>query len=99
MHKKKGGKMDISLFIVTLILLFFGLIMIALTGAVISKTRFGEEYHLFRRHFLFGVIPGLLIMFFCNQCALSILEEKCFIFVRFSSRVIDDCFNTPALGN
>lgn len=64
MHKKKGGKMDISLFIVTLILLFFGLIMIALTGAVISKTRFGEEYHLFRRHFLFGVIPGLLIMFF-----------------------------------
>ncbi|HHX58701.1 MAG TPA: putative lipid II flippase FtsW [Candidatus Moranbacteria bacterium] len=62
-YRKETGKIDFSLLIATLALLAFGLTMIALTGAVLSKTRFGDEYHLFRRHFLFGVIPGIIVMF------------------------------------
>ncbi len=60
MEKKK--KIDVTLLVVVLILLFFGLVMISLAGAVISKTRFGDEYHLFKRHFFFGVVPGILAL-------------------------------------
>lgn len=48
---------------ITFILLIFGLIMLASAGVVLSETRFGDAYYLFKRQLLFGVIPGLALFF------------------------------------
>lgn len=48
---------------VVIILLVFGLIMISSAGIAISKERFGDEYHLFRRQLFYGIIPGLICLF------------------------------------
>ncbi len=62
-QEKKNKKVDSILLGVVLILLVFGLIMISSAGIAISKDRFGDEYHLFRRQLFYGVIPGLVCLF------------------------------------
>ncbi len=64
----KQKKIDIILLVAVLALVFFGLGMISLAGAVMSKIKFGDEYHLFKRQLFFGLIPGLVAMF----CAIKI---------------------------
>jgi cell division protein FtsW len=60
MHEKPVDK---TLLTVVLILLAFGLIMIASAGVIYSETRFADEYFFFKHQFFFGVLPGLLALY------------------------------------
>lgn len=53
---------DKTLLSVVLILLTFGLIMISSAGVIYSETRYGDAYFLFKRQFLYGVMPGFLAL-------------------------------------
>ncbi|MEK7598529.1 MAG: putative lipid II flippase FtsW [Patescibacteria group bacterium] len=59
-QKEKADK--ILLFIIPA-LLVFGLVMIASAGVAYSKIRFGNSYFFFKRQLLFGVIPGLVMLY------------------------------------
>jgi cell division protein FtsW len=59
MQEKLGDKTLLS---VVLTLLTFGLVMIASAGVIYSQTRYGDAYFFFKHQFLFGVLPGLFIM-------------------------------------
>ena len=59
MREKFGDKTLLS---VVLILLTFGLVMIASAGVIYSETRYGDAYYFFKHQLFFGVIPGLFVL-------------------------------------
>lgn len=64
MHEKQVDK---TLLTVVLILLVFGLVMIASAGVIYSETRFADEYYFFKHQLFFGVIPGLLALYIFSR--------------------------------
>lgn len=74
-RKKKNKKVDPIILGVVLILLVFGLVMISSAGIAVSKDRFGDEYHLFRRQLFFGVIPGLIALFIVQKIHYSLWRK------------------------
>ena len=54
---------DKTLLTVVLILLAFGLVMIASAGVIYSETRFADEYYFFKHQLFFGVIPGIIALY------------------------------------
>ncbi len=61
-------------------LLFFGLIMIASAGISYSHTRFGDPYYFFKHQFLFGVVPGLLILYVIQRIDYNFWKKISFPF-------------------
>ena len=59
MQDKSGDKTLLS---AVLILLTFGLVMIASAGVIYSQTRYGDAYYFFKHQFFYGVIPGFFVM-------------------------------------
>lgn len=66
-NKKVSKEADPILLGLIFVLLFFGLVMISSAGVVISETRFGDPYHLFKRQLFFGIIPGLAVFFIVQK--------------------------------
>jgi cell division protein FtsW len=64
MHSKNVDKTLLS---VVLILLAFGLVMIASAGVIYSETRFADAYYFFKHQLFFGVIPGLLVLYIFSK--------------------------------
>jgi len=58
---------DKLLLTIVLILLAFGLVMIASAGVIYSETRFADEYYFFKHQFFFGVLPGLLVLYIFSR--------------------------------
>jgi cell division protein FtsW len=56
-------KIDYVLLAIILVLLAFGLLALSSASTVISFERFHNNYYYFLRQFLFGVVPGLVLMF------------------------------------
>lgn len=73
--KKTKQKVDPIILGVVFLLLVFGLVMISSAGIAVSKDRFGDEYHLFRRQLFFGVIPGLICLFFVQKIHYSFWKK------------------------
>lgn len=48
-------------------LMAFGLIMISSAGVIYSQTRFGDEYWFFKHQLLYGVLPGLVVLYFFQK--------------------------------
>ena len=67
MSKTKATKADSILLSVIIMLLVFGLIMIASAGVILSRVRFGSDYYLFNHQLFFGIIPGLILMFIVQK--------------------------------
>lgn len=67
MTKKADRKADSTFLAIVFILLVFGLVMISSAGVVVSKARFNDEYYFFKHQLLFGVLPGLALMFIVQK--------------------------------
>lgn len=60
-------KPDSVILTITFLLLIFGLMMIASAGVILSKTKFGDEYFFFKHQLFYGVITGLIILYFVQK--------------------------------
>src|SRR3989338_7119614 len=52
-----------SILAITLILLIFGLVVLSSAGIVEGQKKFGSAYYYLNHQLLYGVLPGLLLMF------------------------------------
>jgi cell division protein FtsW len=59
----KSNQIDKPLLYTVLILLVFGLAMIASAGIAYSNVRFGDPYYFFKHQLFNGVLPGLIILY------------------------------------
>lgn len=60
-------KPDNVLLSIVSILLLFGLVMIASAGIVYSQARFTDQYFFFKHQLLFGVFPGVLVLYLMQR--------------------------------
>jgi cell division protein FtsW len=67
LKQKTNKKVDPVILSIVLILMVFGLVMISSAGVIFSSVRFGDEYHLLKRHFLYGIIIGLPAMYLVSK--------------------------------
>lgn len=58
---------DRTLLSVVFTLLIFGLIMIASAGVIYSETRFDDPYYFFKHQLLFGVLPGIVVLYLFSK--------------------------------
>jgi cell division protein FtsW len=58
-----NNRPDKTLIFTIFALIVFGLIMIASAGVAYSQTRFGDQYYFFKHQLLYGIIPGLLVLY------------------------------------
>jgi len=75
LKQKTIKKSDPVLLSIILILLVFGLVMISSAGIIFSNVRFGDEYHLFKRHFIFGIVIGLPSMYLVSRIHYSFWKK------------------------
>jgi len=62
-HRQAGNQIDSKLLSTVLILIVFGLVMIASAGISYSRSRFGDSYYFFKHQLIYGVMPGLVAMY------------------------------------
>jgi len=84
--KGTSGKADAVLVYAIFGLLVFGLIAIASAGVGYARTRFGDEYYFFKRQLLFGIFPGLVILFVVKNIDYRIWKK--FSFLAFVGSII-----------
>jgi cell division protein FtsW len=75
LKQKLNKKSDPVILSIVLILLVFGLIMISSAGVIFSNVRFGDEYHLLKRHFLYGILIGLPCMYLVSKIKYTFWEK------------------------
>lgn len=63
----KEQSVDKVLLGVVFSLMAFGLIMISSAGIIYSQTRFGDDYWFFKHQLLYGVLPGLIVLYFFQK--------------------------------
>jgi cell division protein FtsW len=63
----KDQKPDKILVFTIFALIIFGLVMISSAGIVYSQIRFEDQYYFFKRQLLFGVIPGVIILYLLQK--------------------------------
>lgn len=73
--KKQIQKVDPVILSIVLTLLVFGLVMISSAGVIFSSIRFDDEYHLLKRHFLYGIIIGLPTMYLFSKINYKFWEK------------------------
>src|SRR3989344_973568 len=56
-----------SILIITLILLVFGLVILSSAGIVEGQKKFGSSYYYLNHQLLYGVLPGLVLMFLLSK--------------------------------
>jgi cell division protein FtsW len=61
------GQLDKPLLMTVLLLLLIGLMAIASAGVFYSETRFNDDYYFLKRQLEFGIVPGLLVLYFFQR--------------------------------
>lgn len=74
--KKKASHK--SLLLIVFCLLVFGLIMVASAGVAYSKSRFGDSYFFFKRQLLYGVAPGLVLLYVTQKINYKLWKKIAF---------------------
>lgn len=64
---KNKKQFDRTLLTIILALTVFGLIMIASAGVLYSQTRFGDPNYFIKHQFLFGFMPGMLVLYLFSK--------------------------------
>lgn len=91
-------KSDQILLFAVFILLAFGLVMIASSGVAYSKLRFGDAYYFFKRQLLFGILPGLIVLYLTQKISYTFWKKISFPFFVLSIILLTLVF-IPGIGS
>ena len=72
---KSSKKPDYILLGTVIILLVFGIIILASVSASFSFKKFGDTYYILRHQLLFGLLPGLILAFLAYKINLAFLKK------------------------
>lgn len=78
--KKDKQKPDQILTMTTFALILFGLVILSSAGIAISQSRFGDPYYFFKHQLLFGVLPGLFLMYIVQKIDYHFWKKFAFLF-------------------
>jgi cell division protein FtsW len=67
MKRKSVPKIDYFLLTVVLILLTIGILVLSSASTVLSYSRYDNNYYFLLRQVLYGVLPGLILLYVCSR--------------------------------
>lgn len=85
------------LFWVVLIMLAFGLVMLSSAGLVDGQRKFGSPYYYVEHQFLFGVLPGITLMFLLSRIDYRVWKKFSWL-VLFGALVLMILVFVPGVG-
>ncbi len=77
----KKIKVDLTLLIVTILLVLFGLIMVYSASSVVAMYKYNDEYYFIKRQLIFAVISIVLMIFIVNINLQKIYKATTLIFI------------------
>jgi cell division protein FtsW len=95
---KQKQQIDRTLLTMILSLTVFGLIMIASAGVLYSQTRFGDSGYFIKHQFLYGFIPGILVLYIFSKIDYH-LWKKLSVPIFFASLVALVLVFIPGIGS
>ncbi|MCX6762355.1 MAG: putative peptidoglycan glycosyltransferase FtsW [Candidatus Moranbacteria bacterium] len=78
--KPNKNKPDQILLTTIFALVLFGLVALSSAGIAISQSRFGDPYYFFKHQLLFGVLPGLILMYIVQKIDYHFWKKFAFLF-------------------
>lgn len=75
---KKKHHIDFVFFATIMILVVFGLVMLASAGAPSGYQKFGDSYHFFKRQLFYGVLPGLVACYVMSKIPYTFWKKWAF---------------------
>jgi cell division protein FtsW len=91
-------QLDKILLFTVFILLAFGLVMIASAGIAYSQIRFNDAYFFFKRQLLFGILPGLIILYLTQKISYTFWKKISFLLFILSIALLVLVF-IPGIGS
>ena len=82
----------------TILLLLFGILILASVSASISQENFGQSYYFLNHQLLFGLIPGLILGFLAFRIKLSSLQKQA-PFILLASLLLTTTVFLPKIGS
>ena len=86
-----------KLFWVTMLLVLFGLVMLSSASSVQGERTFGSSYYYPRHQLLFGILPGLALMYLCTRIDYRFWKKISF-FVLFAALAMLILVFVPGVG-
>ncbi|XOB40876.1 MAG: putative lipid II flippase FtsW [Candidatus Nealsonbacteria bacterium] len=68
-------KLDYILIITTMLLIIFGIIILASASTSVSQIKFGDSYYYLNHQIIFALIPGILLAVLFSRIKLSIVKK------------------------
>ncbi len=81
---KEAHAPDYVLISLTIFLVLFGLLMLLSASSVLSYEKFQNTYHFFSHQFIFGLIPGILLFYFCSKIDFMVWKKFAFFMLLIS---------------
>jgi cell division protein FtsW len=78
---KKG---DHSFLLILMIIILFGLAILASAATVLSYENYGNSYGYLKHQVLFGLLPGLFLFFIINKISLNFFKKYSLLFLIFT---------------
>ena len=78
---EKSKNPDYILMATTILLLIFGIIVLASASTPISQSKFGSSYYLLRHQLLIALVPGILVMILLFKIPLNFFKKKASLFL------------------
>jgi len=79
-HMDKSKQIDKTLLLLTVALIIFGLMAIASAGVAYSQIHAGDSYYYFKHQLFYGLIPGLIILYFTQRIDYNFWKKISFPF-------------------
>jgi len=68
-------RIDLFLLTIFIIILLFGILVLASASVPISQAKFGESFYYLRHQMIFGLIPGSIVLFAFYKVNLNLLKK------------------------
>lgn len=94
---KDSNRPDFILFSATILLLVFGILILASVSASISQQRFGNTYYFLNHQILFGLLPGIILGFLAFRMRIDIFK-KWGIFLLLANLILMAMVFLPYIG-
>ena len=77
----KKIKVDLTLLIVTILLVIFGLLMVYSASSVVAMYKYDDEFYFIKRQLIFAVISVVLMIFITNMNLNKLYKSTTLIFI------------------
>ncbi len=77
-------KINKNLLSAVILLIIFGLTMIASAGIAYSRAHFGDSYYFFKHQLFFGILPGFVAMYIAQKIHYTIWKKMAFLIFMLS---------------